>query len=267
MKSDIYASLIYLVVFTALAVWDWMILLPLEWRYIYRAKWSPLKVLYLFNRYGVLVLTSICTALIMSRVPQHICKRTAWIETFTLVYAMLITDAILMLRVYAVYDRSRTAAVSLGVLLAFEVSALIVAGAQTRPLILPPAITDYLVFPGCLAGQTSDRHGKGILWLLSGAPLIVNTVLLSATFYRNWKMKQTTGRTVPIMQRLLRGGVQYYAAILVFNLLNCYFWLQSNPVMRSFNICANVVVSSIASCRLVLSLFDGLESPKATGAL
>ncbi|GAA5983736.1 hypothetical protein JCM5350_002376 [Sporobolomyces pararoseus] len=102
----------------------------------------------------------------MSRVPQHICKRTAWIETFTLVYAMIVTDAILVLRVYAVYDRTRTAGVLLGVLLAFEVGALIAAGSQTRPLILPPAITDYLVFPGCLSGQTSDRHGKGVLWLL-----------------------------------------------------------------------------------------------------
>lgn len=49
MKGEIYASLIYLVVFTSLAVWDWMILFPIEWRYIYRAKWSPLKVLYLLK--------------------------------------------------------------------------------------------------------------------------------------------------------------------------------------------------------------------------
>ncbi|GAA5844882.1 hypothetical protein JCM3766R1_004380 [Sporobolomyces carnicolor] len=242
MKGEIYASQIYLVVFASLLVWDWLMLLPLEVAHIHRSKLSPLKACYLLNRYVVLALTSICTALIMGNIPQDICRKTAWIETFTLAYTMVITDCVLMLRVYALFERTRKAAVLLVTLLAFEISALVAASAQTRPLLLPPVITDYLVFPGCLSGQIG-RNGSGILWLLSGAPLIVNTLLLAATLYRSWTIRKAIGTTPPIIERLLQGGAQYFVAILIFNLLNCYFWLQPNEVMRSFNVCANIVTT------------------------
>jgi len=49
MKGEIYASQIYLIVFTSLCIWDWLLLLPLEYLYIHRATWSPLKVFYLLK--------------------------------------------------------------------------------------------------------------------------------------------------------------------------------------------------------------------------
>jgi len=57
MRKETLASQQYLIVFTALIVWDYLSLLPAEYRHIYLAEWSFLKVCYLLKSVSLLLLS------------------------------------------------------------------------------------------------------------------------------------------------------------------------------------------------------------------
>jgi hypothetical protein len=48
-RAQTLASQQYLTVFAALMFWDWMSLLPKEYRHIYSARWTFLKLCYLLK--------------------------------------------------------------------------------------------------------------------------------------------------------------------------------------------------------------------------
>jgi len=48
-QRQIIASKQYLIVWTTLMYWDWFILFSKEYRYIIKARWTPLKVAYLLK--------------------------------------------------------------------------------------------------------------------------------------------------------------------------------------------------------------------------
>lgn len=49
MRKETLASQQYLIVFSALICWDFFSLLPTEYRHIYLAEWSFLKICYLLK--------------------------------------------------------------------------------------------------------------------------------------------------------------------------------------------------------------------------
>lgn len=135
-RSQIHASHLYLIVFEALMCWEWLSLLRVEYVHVIRAKWTLFKVCYLLkyvipvfssldlarprsdanpgtcshSRYGVLVLATIDTALILAPISRgkfaainlvlstnelirfmsvELCRKISWIETFSLVYSLV----------------------------------------------------------------------------------------------------------------------------------------------------------------------------------
>ncbi|GAA6021850.1 hypothetical protein JCM11491_001546 [Sporobolomyces phaffii] len=252
----------YLIAFAGLMVWDWLILLPKEYRHIYRAKCTFLKVCYLLNRYGALLLGSTCTVLILAPVSPSACRKIFWLDITAVVFTILITDVLLMIRVYAIYERSRRTLIVLCAGFTIEAALVIAAGTQLGPIEITRPIADYIGLRGCLASQWHKGGRAQLLWFLSLVPLIVNTSLLGATLYRLWRIKQITGRNMPLMERLWRGGLQYFAVVFCFNIANFFFYVQPNYVLNSFNAGANLVCTSSAGCRLSLDLFEGQREGK-----
>ncbi|GAA5930089.1 DUF6533 domain-containing protein [Sporobolomyces koalae] len=60
------ATKLCLVVWTAILAWDWLATLPSEYRTIWRRQWSLLKVVFLLNRYGTLLLEIASAAIILA---------------------------------------------------------------------------------------------------------------------------------------------------------------------------------------------------------
>jgi len=52
----------------------------------------------------------------------------------------------------------------------------------------------------------------GSLRRSSTAPLTVNSILLLLTFYQSWRVKKEYGVTLPLLQRINRGGLQYFVS-------------------------------------------------------
>ena len=117
-RSQTIASHQYLIAWTTILVWDWLALLPSEYRYIWKARWTPLKVVFLLNRYGVLVCQILTTAMILATVSKgaffqlisrspmltfghpntDLCGKIGWFETAALIYAIMSVSSSLELR-------------------------------------------------------------------------------------------------------------------------------------------------------------------------
>lgn len=59
----------YLIAWTAILFWDWLILVRLETVYIWKAKTTPLKIAFLLQRYGTLIFMTIAAVLLLSPIP------------------------------------------------------------------------------------------------------------------------------------------------------------------------------------------------------
>ncbi|GAA5875134.1 hypothetical protein JCM16303_005020 [Sporobolomyces ruberrimus] len=129
------------------------------------------------------------------------------------------------------------------------------AATRGRGLTIPEPVASYIDSHGCLA---VDKPGAAVLLSLaySMVPCLVNFVLLSLTIYRSWRVtRELEGTQLPILKRMVNDGILYFLCITVVTTLNIYFYVQPNRSIKSFNLCAVVVVSSTLSCRLALSLF------------
>ncbi|GAA5823347.1 hypothetical protein JCM5353_008242 [Sporobolomyces roseus] len=255
-QRQIIASKQYLIVWTTLMYWDWFILFSKEYRHIIKARWTPLKVAYLLNRYGTLIGGTASTIMVLATIKPSTCDRIHWIETLSLTLTVFITDVVLAIRIYAMYGRTKKALVALSTLLAIELAWMVGAGTQIIPVVVPVPIRRYIGLNGCVLGTYRPGSFEGIVTFYSCAPFCINTILLGATFYKNYRIQKETGKSLPVMQRMLADGLQYYVVITVFNFLNLYFYTQDNPTLKGFNVPAVMVTSSTMSCRLALSLFD-----------
>ncbi|GAA5845802.1 hypothetical protein JCM3766R1_000320 [Sporobolomyces carnicolor] len=261
----------YLIAWTAILFWDWLILVRLETVYIWKAKTTPLKIAFLLQRYGTLIFMTIAAVLLLSPIPYVRCQKIFWLETLGLNFALVTADVLLSLRVLALYDTSRAALVrqapSLSVLMCSEIALLIAAACYVKPVYIPDSVAVATGLYGCIAGDPKgSRHSLAlILYALSHSnPLRLDGLKLT-TVYKSWAItRQLDGTRLPILQRLVHDGALYFACILAVNVVNVYFYNQKNDAIKSFNVCAVVVLSSTLSCRLALSLL--VKRPQSVGS-
>jgi len=71
-RSHVVSQQQYVIVWTALLYWDWLSLLPMEHKYIWKARWTWLKLIFLLNRYGVLLWNFFSMAMIFATVSKGV---------------------------------------------------------------------------------------------------------------------------------------------------------------------------------------------------
>ncbi|GAA5875140.1 hypothetical protein JCM16303_005022 [Sporobolomyces ruberrimus] len=229
LRSDFTATNYYVIAWTAILVWDWLALLPREIKHFwkFKGKLSSVRITFLLNRYGTLILQMFNLTLLLSTVPKGMCHRVHWIVAFTLVYVMVVCDVLLSLRVWAL----------LSILLFIEAGLLMATAAEIY--------RDY-------------RGAWEIIPIISVcAPAWTNAILLGMTVYKSWKVtRQLDGYKLPILKRFVHDGALYFLVITAVDLGNIYFFNQHSDALKGFNTTASIVVTSVVSCRLALSLFE-----------
>ncbi|GAA5968702.1 hypothetical protein JCM3765_003416 [Sporobolomyces pararoseus] len=259
------ASKQYLIAWSALLIWDWLATLPVEIEHVWLKKKTPLRITFLLNRYGTLVLNSITMALIVSDVSTGVCRKLFWIERLTLVWVLVLTTAVLSLRVYTIYDRSQIAGICLLLMVVAQLSVLVAAAVYVHPLEILDFIKTYTGSRGCLVADPEGDHAALTLMFFC-APFVTTAVLFIATVFRSWQIqRQQNGLQLPILQKMVRDGALYLLCITVVTSLNAYLFIQSIDAIKSLNLCAVVVVSCTLSCRLVLSILS--HKPDSTSGV
>ncbi|GAA5880464.1 hypothetical protein JCM16303_005391 [Sporobolomyces ruberrimus] len=205
--------------------WDMLAVAPLEYRYVWKARTTPIKVFFLLNRYITLVMGFANAYLTMNHIPVDMCKKMA-------------------LRLHLDNTGLRN----------------LEQGQEDIGFTLLGAYRVHNSHDLCFDATASKAAIFDLLmWL---PPLVFDSVVLTLTVYRYFDLRQRTGGIeIPILRKIAIKHVWYFGIIATTNCVNVGFFAQSDPTLKPSNAVLTITLTSIMSSRLVLSLLAPAPPP------
>ncbi|KAF8872516.1 hypothetical protein BD779DRAFT_1572560 [Infundibulicybe gibba] len=157
---------------------------------------------------------------------------------------------LLIMRMYALYDRSRA------VLVLFIVVALGIIGFGCWAILAGEAnkqVIEFFWHIGC-AASVSERTGKRLA-LAWGGLLLFDTMVFAMTLYKSLTLRREPG-VETLLSVLLRDGSIYFGLMVASNLGNILTFLFGDLFIRGSGTTLTNVISSTAISRLMLNLRD-----------
>ncbi|KJA28378.1 hypothetical protein HYPSUDRAFT_697811 [Hypholoma sublateritium FD-334 SS-4] len=246
----IYVTQVYFCAMYAVVLWDWIISLPREYRFVWRTRWTAVKIAYLFCRYWVITVVPYLLYCFVADHSLETCQRIYKIPVALAMWNQVGSESVLLIRTYAFFSRNIY-------VLCFLVSALSGVVAYqlyvdtTQMLLLPfykPPFENGPCFP------MSKPHSAHLLGFFI-APLLFDTVVTFMTVWKAFNIRRRNGSpNSRLIQTFLREGVFYYILISIANLINGVFYLQPRQVISAINIPLSVMLGPVFACRLILDL-------------
>ncbi|KAH9950928.1 hypothetical protein B0H21DRAFT_408752 [Amylocystis lapponica] len=248
----IFVTQVHFCAMYAVVIWDWVIALPREWRFIWRTNWTPVKISYLFCRYWVLAVVPYLLWAFCANHTLETCQRVYRIPVSLALWNQVAAECILLIRTYAFFNRN----IYILILLVSALSGVIAYQlwvATSQMLLLPYVTAPPLeAFGPCL--PMSRPHSADLLGFFI-APLGYDTMVTVMTVTKAIAIRRRSGGpSSRLIQTFLREGIFYYMLISVANLVNGIFYLQPHAVMSAICIPLSVMLSPVLACRLVLDL-------------
>ncbi|KAJ7061762.1 hypothetical protein C8F01DRAFT_1369227 [Mycena amicta] len=247
------ATQIYIACSTSIVIWDWLSCLPLERKYFWKSKsWSPVKVLYCMVRYYTLMVLiaplTVTDVWYFSSWSESSCSRYVRILPGVAVLIFLSVEAILAIRIYALYGCDKRIAVFLIAMLAAFLGVMIA---------VPIVAFDYTQLPSwpgpCMITGKPSMAGPKFIIAFYASPMTCDMITTGLALYRLIDQNKR-GRSSSLMNRMVRDGLLYFCAITSLNLLNVIFFIQSDKSIQPINTSMSIQISSVLCCRLILSL-------------
>ncbi|KAI0347671.1 hypothetical protein BDW22DRAFT_1423954 [Trametopsis cervina] len=245
----IFVTQVHFCAMYAILVWDWIIALPRERRFIWKTGWTPVKVAYLYCRYWVIAVVPYLLWAFCTNHTLEECQRLYRIPVALAMWNQVASEIILVIRTYAFFNRNNY-------ILALLVSTL--AGVIAYQLFVDTSEMLLLPFlPGQEKGPClpmSKPHSAHLLGFFI-APLLYDTMITVMTVTKAITIRRRSGgASSRLIQTFLREGVFYYLLISVANLINGIFYLQPRQSISAICIPLSVMLSPLLACRLVLDL-------------
>lgn len=237
----------------AVAVWDWLTCLSMEWQFIWKKKWSLIKALYLWTRYYGLACFAVNLWLFNANFTKEECATLHYLIAATCMWTTLGSEAILAVRTYAFLGKKPVLAVFFITLLVGEAAFLLYVSVAAVYQIDPFPIGDRT--GPCTASDKPGKHIVSGFWL---APVAFDLICTFLTIWKAVSMRDAL-KSSHIFQTFLREGLGYFLAVAGVNVLNAAFMFQSNPNLQNINCFLALVLSQVLCCRLVLNLMAARE--------
>ncbi|KAJ7772290.1 hypothetical protein B0H16DRAFT_1512971 [Mycena metata] len=248
-------TITYLVGMLTALTYDTIWNLDQEYRLVWTSPWSPVKYLYLWARYSPFIDTALAvhvrTQLFVDPATCHV------VTSFVRILAVLgaiITELILTIRTYALYEKSFSLLVFLSVMWfaigGVNIWALIEWTDSLRQVPLSPANSCYLDSPtnvgivcyvSLLIGETSMISEFVLVFCIASE---IISVWLSGSTYRRTQLMTT----------FYRDGIMFYLAIFVILVLDVGLQLPAREGLKFIADSPLRVMQSVLSCHLVLHL-------------
>lgn len=242
----------------AFLVWDLMITVDDEVRYIWPRPWSYIKCVYYFVRYvPVLVEASIlCVGTELTprfNFSPHDCFIWQVYQAVAVTLVIIAVDTILILRVFALFRNSTIIHNIIKVAFIGEIISMIIGIVLATPEI---EYNDV-----CLVVYTPKSFG---LWLAS---LVFQLLLFSLTAYRFYSTVKGGWGTVPLVSIMMRDGT--WAFFLLFFIYVGYTILVTLPHHSYSGVLFGWLLAafSFAGYRIILSLYhfgSGQQNSRTT---
>jgi len=181
----------------------------------------------------------------------NVCHLLQVFHQYLEVAIQFVVGVLLIMRVYALYDRSRWVVVLFFTFAAVDISIGCWAILSKSSTHLPPH--DFAISaPGC---AEPISHEQGIrLATAWGGQLAYDAVIFFLTLYKSILIVRTSRR--PLISTLLRDGVLYFAILTVLNLANILTFLLAAPLSKGVMSTFSNIISATMMSRLMLNLRD-----------
>ncbi|KAF8813724.1 hypothetical protein BYT27DRAFT_7334768 [Phlegmacium glaucopus] len=242
--------------------WEWLITLSFEVDFIWR-KETPryTKLLYCAPRYLGLI-SLICNAVGISYVHQiYFVKhaRCQWLYAFQLLamdIILLSLEVLLLVRIFALYDRRQRIAVFLSIMLGLKTIAVII-------------LSIFAVRRTGFGDACLIQRSPSVVLYISVLEVLIQTFIWTATLYKHLLTCWETGwRDIPLLTLVTRDGTFTFVVLLVLYLLSLteaisgaqhMIKMKPRPMLTSLavhNIIFPIImaVTSLSSCRLIMNM-------------
>ncbi|KAJ7212154.1 hypothetical protein GGX14DRAFT_697153, partial [Mycena pura] len=246
LPAHLSAHKYFLVCTLTVAAWDTLVLSPRTWRLMRTGEWPVLKILFHFMRvFMPIEFAVVAVAFFDTKWSQSTCEKFYLFEPICTAILLAAASAIHVIRIHAIYDRSRAVLVGMGTLFAIQVVVTGVCCGFYRSVPL-------LDGQGCIAGPKANW--VGVYWV---APTLLYTVSAVLALMRSINSLQA--KPLSPWKLMLRDGLNLYGAIWIVNIVNMLFWFimkpsdDRDPIKTIVTSMAAVLTTSM-SLRIVLSI-------------
>lgn len=208
-------------------------------------KWTHMTLLWALNRY----LSPLGFIVVILSFHMHwateVCDRYVLFPEGLKVVTALVIGIIFVLRLYAIYGKSKLVASFGGALLLAQLGVKIWSFTDGTYLVLPDGLD------GCiLVGRTQSRFV--FTWV---AELIFDTVVFLLTLWRTVQhYRLQRGRPMSLISLILRDGIIYFAVIFVANVVTVALYLWAPLNLKAVNASFSTLITSLMVSRLILNL-------------
>ncbi|KAF9049664.1 hypothetical protein BDZ89DRAFT_1098958 [Hymenopellis radicata] len=221
------------------AAWDTLVLSPRTWKLFRTQGWPLLKILYHFMRiFMPLEFTVVGVAFFDTQWSQSACQKFYLFEPICTAILLAAASAVHVIRIHAIYDKSRAVLFGLGSVFAAQVVVTAVCCAFYR-CIKHDWVGIYWVFPTLL-------YTASVLW--SGLDAFLQIV---------------DQKPLTLWRLMLRDGLNLYGAVWLVNMTNMLFLFimkptdETDPVKTIVTSMAAVLTTSM-TLRIILSVRGSL---------
>jgi len=171
------------------------------------------------------------------------------------------TDSIFAVRCWAIWRKSKTMGICVGLMIATEIILMSIGLSQFS--MLPPY--DGVAGP-CIPIYAPNPHWALFTWI---PPLAFALTIFCLTTYKVlWYKRQSAQEASSSVLRIFwRDGVIYVMAVSFIYLLNAIFFLQKNENIQAANAMAAFLIPAMLCNRVVLSLRADPSSNVTTGPI
>ncbi|KAJ7141572.1 hypothetical protein C8R46DRAFT_1135285, partial [Mycena filopes] len=234
--------------FIVILVYDWLLTLGVEIDYIWRQKMSWGKLLYFINRYLVIIDLVILL--------NCICVPWFHIDSWLGVLSIVSIDTIMLVRAWAMWQRSkRVLVLLLSLQVVFTMCLKFLLPSSTSPA--EPAIPSPNNIRPCLTGFARPD----VLYALWMGVVVWDLTIMVATLMRAIPTIRLDRSVAPIISLILRDGIQYFVLMLLIALGNIVVINKAPGPLATMLLTLQRVTNSVIGSRIMLNLRGMLLNP------
>jgi len=234
------------------AAWDTLVLSPRAWRLFRTKEWPVLKIFFHILRfYMPIEFTIVGVAFFDTKWSQETCRHFYLFEPICTAILLAMCSAVHVIRIHAIYEKSRAVLAGMGGLLGLQIVVTAIACGFFRSTPLKEG-------QGCIA---SPKHNwVGIYWL---SATLLYTASLTLAINRSLKSLQL--KPISYWKLMLRDGLNLYGSIWAVNMVSMLFWFiitptgPEDPIKTIVTSMAAVLTTSM-TLRIILSVRGSLVS-------
>lgn len=246
LASNLMAAKMYSLASCVMLYYDICITMKDEVERIWlQPKYTIVTILFALNRYLTPLIYVVIIVSFHMPWPIDVCDRYILYPEATKVVTCAIIGVIFILRVHAIYGRSKKVTALTSAALVAELAIKIYAFTDGTRLHLPDGIV------GCiLVGTNNTRYVFS--WI---AELGFDTLVFVMTMWRTWVLyRQQGARPMSLLSLVIRDGVIYFIVIFLANLATVLLFLTAPPDIKAFNASFSTIITTLMVSRLILNL-------------